>query len=196
MSTDPKDKMTLLLGNTLIKQIKTKAIEDGTAISKICRVILDAWQSNLFDYREYKNKGRMPEVPAVYGVAHNNKIIYIGQTTNIKQRFASHHHRSDFDKLQNELIIFWFTIDPEFLRDTEKVCIDLSEPELNGVGVEGAPTQIRVYSEEAELIEAHRRLMTIETGGKRITTADAVKRLINPSRESEATRKAGREERG
>lgn len=178
MPTNSKDKMTLFLGNDLIKKIKIKAVEEDTVVSKVCRLFLDAWQSNLLGCEEYKNKLRLPKISAVYFITYDDKIIYVGQTVNLRYRLDTHHHASEFVKLQDKLIVFWLALDKDSLIEAEKVLIDLLDPDLNIKRDNGPSIPVRVFSEDEPTLRLLRSRLSVEHG-REITSADTIRWLLD-----------------
>ena len=81
----------------------------------------------------------LPSVCAVYFVMHNNKVVYIGKATILKQRWDSHHRIKEFKKLSGEVRIAWLICDiPELTDELEKSMIARFEPSINGSKVEYA----------------------------------------------------------
>ena len=123
------DKITLLLNEILIKQAKIHAVSQDTSISEVCRVLLNAWQNNLFGYVLYSEKSKSPKLPGIYIAIQNDKVVYVGQSGNIRERLNNHTRRVEFER--EETFIFWFNINYDILTKTENACIELLEPTLN-----------------------------------------------------------------
>lgn len=155
MPVDSKDKITLFLGNAFIKKVKIKSIEDDKSVSAVCRALLDTWQTGLLGYEAYKDRSKLPPDSAVYLVIDGSQVIYVGQTTNLKQRFLQHHHTINFSQLKGDLAIFWFKLDKKFLVGAERLCIDLLEPEFNNTelryGSSGTAPNTSICLTEKEL---------------------------------------------
>lgn len=80
---------------------------------------------------DLSSKGQLPETPAVYFVATKTEIAYIGQSTNIRRRFASHHLLQVFRKLDNCAISYISIGCIELLATVEQDCIEYFRPHLN-----------------------------------------------------------------
>ena len=62
----------------------------------------------------------LPSVCAVYFVLHDNKVIYVGKATVLKQRWDSHHRIKEFKNLSGEVRIAWLQSDsPELIDELE-----------------------------------------------------------------------------
>jgi excinuclease UvrABC nuclease subunit len=58
----------------------------------------------------YSDKGRMPKVPAVYIVIGlRNKVLYVGQTVNLRRRMSEHHRNQEFKEL-NAQSVAWMAV--------------------------------------------------------------------------------------
>lgn len=70
---------------------------------------------------------------------HDNKVVYVGKATVLRQRWDSHHRIKEFKKLSGEVRIAWFICDnPELTDELEKSMIARFEPSINGSKVEYA----------------------------------------------------------
>lgn len=76
------------------------------------------------------HRSQLPPVAAVYLVYQSDRLLYIGRTENLKQRWSGHHRQKQFSELE-EVRIAWFpcTEDAPLLEST---LIELLEPEFNG----------------------------------------------------------------
>lgn len=76
-------------------------------------------------------RNQLPSISAVYfAFDSDQKIQYIGQTTNLKGRITTHHKLADFRNMN--LAIAWMEVsDVESLRAIEKQLIDHHKPPLN-----------------------------------------------------------------
>lgn len=76
------------------------------------------------------HKSQLPEIPAIYLVYQGEKLLYIGRTKNLKQRWLTHHRQKQFTQLEDARIA-WFPC-TEDAPEVETTLIELLEPELNG----------------------------------------------------------------
>jgi hypothetical protein len=86
-------------------------------------------------------KVRLPKDPGVYFVVDASNVVhYIGASTNVRRRWASHHRISDFLSLDSVRILY-LPIDKRFLHLAESEYIRSFLPCLNGsMPREGATT--------------------------------------------------------
>ena len=84
------------------------------------------------------------KIPGVYFLFKNNNLVYVGQSTHVPTRIASHvrEGRLEFDKVS------FIRVPPERLLEVEAYYIDLLWPEENQTGERA---EIRRQIEEAEL---------------------------------------------
>lgn len=78
--------------------------------------------------------GRIPpsEDSCIYFILREDKIIYIGQTTNIKKRVSEYTNLIMFSLMINEKLLLYYThCDKKKLRETEQFYIDKFTPALN-----------------------------------------------------------------
>ena len=84
------------------------------------------------------------KIPGVYFLFKNNNLVYVGQSTHVPTRIASHvrEGRLEFDKVS------FIRVPPERLLEVEAYYIDLLWPEENQTGERA---EIRKQIEEAKL---------------------------------------------
>ena len=84
------------------------------------------------------------KIPGVYFLFKNNDLVYVGQSTHVPTRIASHvrEGRLEFDKVS------FIRVPPERLLEVEAYYIDLLWPEENQTGERA---EIRKQIEEAKL---------------------------------------------
>ncbi len=90
-------------------------------------------------------RNKLPYIAAVYfAIDENQEIHYVGQTTNLRGRIASHHKLADFRSMN--LAIAWMQVsEVETLRVTEKQLIEYHKPKLNNQLQEKYPgSQIKI----------------------------------------------------
>lgn len=74
----------------------------------------------------------LPPVSAIYRVVHQNRVIYVGQTTDLKQRWRNHHiHVVLIERYGNDWEIDWVEISEINLDRAEAFAHRLFQPELN-----------------------------------------------------------------
>lgn len=91
---------------------------------------------NVFGNKELPNW--MPETSCVYFIHSNFSLLYIGQTSNLKQRLTQHHRKPDFDYLTNLMLpisVDWISVPKTLLLEEEKYWIDKLKPPLNNTPV-------------------------------------------------------------
>ena len=86
------------------------------------------------------HRSQLPSVAAVYLVYQSDRLLYIGRTENLKQRWSQHHRQNQFAELE-DVRIAWFpcTEDAPLLEST---LIELLEPEFNGQKQTGDRVQV------------------------------------------------------
>lgn len=90
----------------------------------------------------------LPLVCAVYFVLHDNKVVYVGKATVLRQRWDSHHRIKEFKNLPGEVRIAWHKSDsPELIDELEKSMIARFKPSMNGSKVEYATPRKTIYLE-------------------------------------------------
>ena len=94
----------------------------------------------------------LPSVCAVYFVLHDNKVVYVGKATVLRQRWDSHHRIKEFKNLPREVRIAWLICDsPELIDELEKSIIARFQPSMNGSKVEYATPRKTIYLEPKTL---------------------------------------------
>ncbi|MBD2683227.1 MULTISPECIES: ribbon-helix-helix protein, CopG family [Nostoc] len=80
------------------------------------------------------DRKKLPEVSAIYLVwSAEGKLLYIGRTVNLKNRWLNHHRLQDLALMGvDKVFIAWFETDKERLPEIEQTLIDNLEPTLNG----------------------------------------------------------------
>jgi excinuclease UvrABC nuclease subunit len=75
---------------------------------------------------------QLPPISAIYRVWHNDRIVYVGQARNLKQRWKSHHILPKLlRKYQSDWCIDWVRVAPENLASAEARAYRTFKPELN-----------------------------------------------------------------
>jgi len=78
----------------------------------------------------------LPRIPGIYFAVKRRRILYIGQSKNIRARWQSHHRYSEL-KLYGDVDIYWTPAFGQPLNKLEKEWIKAINPPLNGVKVLG-----------------------------------------------------------
>ena len=74
----------------------------------------------------------LPAVSAIYRVWHAGKVVYIGQTKNLKQRWRSHHILSQLMMAYGtDWTLDWTEIEPRYLNRAEAFAHRYFKPVLN-----------------------------------------------------------------
>lgn len=99
---------------------------------------------------------QLPSCSAIYFVMQGDRILYIGKTVNLAQRWATHNRLKQFVKIVGDVHIAWLECsDTTLLRKVEAALIKQFEPELNGGSLTGIyPPRVTVTLSE----EVHEEL--------------------------------------
>ncbi|MEH2047521.1 GIY-YIG nuclease family protein [Nostoc sp.] len=103
-------------------------------------------------------KNNLPEISAVYLVWSSNNLLYIGKTTNLRNRFFQHHRIVQFVEAGTDTRIGWFPVAVDGLTYVEDSLIELLEPEFNGEAVIGV--KLATFRIEPEKWKAFKSLAT------------------------------------
>ncbi len=78
------------------------------------------------------NYKQLPEASGIYFVTSNDEILYIGISTNIRNRWVGHHRKSELN-IYNDVKIHWYLLDDKkALPELEAKLIKTLKPKLNG----------------------------------------------------------------
>lgn len=92
---------------------------------------------------------RLPSCPAIYFVLQENRILYIGQTVNLTQRWATHNRLKQFANMVGDVRIAWLECsDTNLLLKIESALIEQFKPELNGQSTGFARPRVTVTLSE------------------------------------------------
>lgn len=91
------------------------------------------------------NKTELPGVSAVYFVIAGDRIIYVGKSRNISQRWANHHRLKQIKAVYGEAMIAWLECPEENLKYIEQIFIQQLQPELNATPQTLYSKRINVY---------------------------------------------------
>lgn len=80
------------------------------------------------------NLDQLPSIPAIYRVWHGDRIVYVGQAKNLKQRWKSHHILAKLTRnYQIDWWIDWVKVAPENLDRAEALAYRTFKPKLNQI---------------------------------------------------------------
>ncbi len=88
-------------------------------------------------------RSQLPNCPAIYFVLAEERILYIGKTSNLSQRWIAHHRFSQVAARGNSVKIAWLDISnctSDLLTEIESALIEHFSPELNRTRYEKKPT--------------------------------------------------------
>ncbi len=74
----------------------------------------------------------LPQVSVIYRVWHQDRVIYVGQATNLKRRWQNHHILPKIlQKYGTDWTIDWVEVKPSNLNRAEAFAYRYFRPELN-----------------------------------------------------------------
>jgi hypothetical protein len=119
-------------------------------------VVIDMLRSSgSFLSLSIEEKSKLPSISAIYFVFASNKLLYVGRSVDLKQRWQNHHRYSQF-KLIQDARIAWFECDSNLLPEFESSLIEFLEPDYNrspdGLLSDGK-IQYRLSEDELELLK-------------------------------------------
>jgi hypothetical protein len=80
------------------------------------------------------NLDQLPTISAIYRVWHGDRIVYVGQAKNLKQRWKSHHILPKLvQNYQIDWWIDWVKVAPENLDRAEALAYRTFKPKLNQI---------------------------------------------------------------
>jgi excinuclease UvrABC nuclease subunit len=97
-------------------------------------------------WKRLQDRKQMPSCAAVYFVCDaTGKVLYIGQSTNLLQRWIFH-NRLDQCRAVKACRIAWLEVsDPSLLPAIEEACIAYFCPPWNGIQEEGARINLKIH---------------------------------------------------
>ncbi len=113
-----------------------------------------------WSYVLFTERYRLPSCSGIYVIADvNNCVWYVGQATNLKDRWAGrgHHRYPQLIRSNRKLChhIYWQPVPVDFLDEEERYYIDLFKPELNGC-------KVKKYLPKTPQVEREiKRLLTV-----------------------------------
>lgn len=122
--------ITFRCPDDLASILEARAVAKGISKSKI---IIEMLKGKL-PAIPLSGRKNLPEVSAIYLVwSAEGKLLYIGRTVNLKNRWLNHHRLQDLALIGiDNVFIAWFETDKERLPEIEQTLIDNLEPTLNG----------------------------------------------------------------
>jgi len=97
----------------------------------------------------------LPDTAAIYFVLAGDTVLYVGQSVNVRQRWAAHHRLAQLNR-RGGCRIAWITVDDAGLLDElERACVAHFEPILNDTR-DGSNRFTIIFS-----VEAGQRLRTL-----------------------------------
>jgi len=78
------------------------------------------------------SRSGLPTCPAVYFVMEGDRILYIGRTGNLQQRWSSHHRWQQLKGIESVRLAWLECTQPELLSTIEEALIEQFCPPLNG----------------------------------------------------------------
>lgn len=82
----------------------------------------------------FEKRAELPIESGIYFVILDTKILYIGKSINLRNRWAGHHRAKQFNAL-GDIKIAWFTppnLEEGDLEELEEICIEHFSPPFNG----------------------------------------------------------------
>ncbi|MEG4807407.1 GIY-YIG nuclease family protein [Microcoleus sp. F8-D3] len=80
------------------------------------------------------NRSELPKCPAIYFVLEAQKVLYIGMTGNLQQRWCAHHRWHQLNAMDSDICIAWLhCTDISLLPELEIALIQHFQPSLNVV---------------------------------------------------------------
>ncbi len=122
-------------------------------------------------------KSNLPAIPAIYFVWSSNKLLYIGKTSNLKQRFYQHHRIVSFLESGIDTRIAWFPAHADELPSLEQDLIELLEPDLNYT-LTGQPNNIISFRITDAELQALQTFQTSEDKSIHKTAARLLRGLL------------------
>jgi CopG-like RHH_1 or ribbon-helix-helix domain, RHH_5 len=121
------------------------------------------------------NRSALPPCPAVYFVLEGDRVLYIGRSVNLQQRWMTHRRYKQLKAISNVRIAWLECNDPNLLPEIEVALIKYFQPSLNGKLIPQSPQDIAriVFHAPDEIKEKLERL-----AAKRLRSVSNLVRLI------------------
>ncbi|MEG4121826.1 hypothetical protein QUA43_30695 [Microcoleus sp. N9_B4] len=81
------------------------------------------------------NRSTLPSCPAVYFVLEGDRVLYVGRSRNLRQRWVIHHRYKQLKAISNIRIAWLECSEPSLLAEIEAAMIRYFLPPLNGSAV-------------------------------------------------------------
>ena len=78
------------------------------------------------------DRSQLPVCPAIYFALEGDRVLYVGRSGNLQQRWITHHRYSQLKGLNNVRIAWLECNDPSLLPEIEAALIEYFQPSLNG----------------------------------------------------------------
>lgn len=121
------------------------------------------------------SRSGLPTCPAVYFALEGDRVLYIGRSVNLQQRWMTHRRYKQLKAISNVRIAWLECSDPSLLPEIEVALIEYFQPSLNGELIPQAPQDIAriVFHAPDEIKEKLERL-----AAKRLRSVSNLVRLI------------------
>jgi excinuclease UvrABC nuclease subunit len=120
------------------------------------------------------SRSDLPTCPAVYFVLESDRVLYIGRSGNLQQRWVNHHRYKQLKTISNVRIAWLECSDPSLLPEIEVALIRQFLPPLNDSAV--TSPQITLFLDK-RLKEKFKRVCSI----KGTTMTEEITRFIEES---------------
>lgn len=77
-------------------------------------------------------RSQLPPCPAVYFVLEGERVLYVGKSVNLRQRWLAHHRYKQLKAISSVRIAWLECSDPSLLPKIEVALIEYFQPSLNG----------------------------------------------------------------
>lgn len=92
------------------------------------------------------DKAQLPDIFAIYFVLDGDRVLYIGKTINLRERWTTHHRLKQFKKMTVPVRIAWIECsDATLLTSIEAALIEHFQPLLNQTKYEQTKPKVTAY---------------------------------------------------
>jgi hypothetical protein len=156
----------------ILQEIEGKITATGKNKSEIIIEMIKGLPS-----AEIEERKTLPSIEAIYLVWTSDKLLYVGQTVNLYERFKNHHRLVEF--LNCSARIAWFDPDGCDRLEVEAILIDVLCPELNRQRVEGyVVSPFKKKSLPAQFDEVERQKIEQLAVKWGISLSGAIRRIV------------------
>ncbi|MBH8565902.1 GIY-YIG nuclease family protein [Nostoc sp. CENA67] len=124
----------------------------------------------------FQERKILPASPGIYfAISSNDEILYIGRTSNLRNRWKSHHRAVQFKSQSQNIRLAWLQVDDEtLLPEIEAALIEHFAPAFNNTHLPGGIIRLTVDLPES----MHRKLSVLaaKTGRKK---AEIIRLLLD-----------------